>query len=126
MSQVSETSTHYLHTHNRTLKCANVFREILLSEKFALLCDLLQGNFHDVKLNGVFDLSMINSRMGSGYYEQFPEFFDQDIQLVFFVVIKIVLSATSTFRFHVSIQYLCKLSFAGSFCRLTTFYACPC
>ncbi|KAH7685324.1 Histone-lysine N-methyltransferase protein [Dioscorea alata] len=82
LSQVSETSIHCLHTHNRTLKCANVFREILLSEKFALLCDLLQGNFHDVKLNGVFDLSMINSRMGSGYYEQFPELFDQDIQLV--------------------------------------------
>ncbi|KAJ0972070.1 hypothetical protein J5N97_020029 [Dioscorea zingiberensis] len=80
--EVSETSAHCLHAHIQTVKCSNVFREILLSEKFALLCDLLQENFQGVKLSSIFDLSLINSQMENGCYERFPDLFDQDIQLV--------------------------------------------
>ncbi|XP_073003831.1 PHD finger protein EHD3-like [Typha latifolia] len=65
-----------------TLKCKNIFRDILCAEKFALLCHLLCRNFQDNQMNRYFDFSIINSKMENGDYGQSPQLFDQDIQQV--------------------------------------------
>nr|XP_010905320.1 PHD finger protein EHD3 isoform X2 [Elaeis guineensis] len=65
-----------------TIKCQNVFLDILRSEKFALLCDLLCVTLQDNKGKGFFDFSVINSKMKTWEYEKSPGLFDQDMQQV--------------------------------------------
>lgn len=61
------------------MKCQNVFLDILLSQKFALLCDLLCINFQDNVAKGMLDFTMINSKMKDGVYEQSSQLYGDDI-----------------------------------------------
>ncbi|KAG1328090.1 putative PHD finger protein EHD3 [Cocos nucifera] len=79
-SDVSKTGTSNVNAN--TVKCQNVFLDILRSEKFALLCDLLCVTLQDDKGKRFFDFSLINSKMKNGDYEKLPGSFDQDIQQV--------------------------------------------
>lgn len=62
--------------------CQRVFFNIIISEKFTSLCKLLFYNFQGVKADKVFHLSLINSRMKDGVYENSPMLFSKDIQQV--------------------------------------------
>ncbi|EHA8587006.1 putative PHD finger protein EHD3 [Cocos nucifera] len=79
-SDVSRTRTSDVNTN--TIKCQKVFLDILRSEKFALLCDLLCVTLQDNKGKGFFDFSLINSKMKNWEYEKSPGLFDQDMQQV--------------------------------------------
>ncbi|KAK9035234.1 hypothetical protein V6N11_077281 [Hibiscus sabdariffa] len=63
-----------------TEMCQNVFFEV--TEKFTSLCKLLFDNFQGIKLDSLFHLSLINSRMKYGAYEQSPMVFSSDIQQI--------------------------------------------
>jgi hypothetical protein len=65
-----------------TAMCNNALLEILVSEKFALLCDLLVKTFHVNKVHQVIDLVKIDTNMRNGNYAQQPELFNDDIQQV--------------------------------------------
>ncbi|KHG16100.1 Cysteine--tRNA ligase [Gossypium arboreum] len=54
-----------------------------LEEKFTSLCKLLLENFQGIKLDNLFHLSLINSRMKDGEYERSPMLFASDIQEAF-------------------------------------------
>ncbi|PRQ26652.1 putative histone acetyltransferase chromatin regulator PHD family [Rosa chinensis] len=68
--------------HTVTSTCQHAFFNILVSEKFALLCKLLLQNFQGIKADSIFDLKHINSRMKSGVYEDSPLLFSKDMQQV--------------------------------------------
>ncbi|XP_020096199.1 PHD finger protein EHD3-like isoform X1 [Ananas comosus] len=61
-------------------KCQSYLVDILCSENFALLCDLLWRTFEDNKTKGFFDFSIINAKMKNGDYGRAPGLIDQDIQ----------------------------------------------
>lgn len=63
-------------------KCQSYLVDILCSENFALLCDLLWRTFEDNKTKGFFDFSIINAKMKNGDYGRAPGLIDQDIQQV--------------------------------------------
>lgn len=63
-------------------KCHNALFEILVSEKFALLCDLLVATFHINKPDDVIGLQKIDAKMRSGDYAQNPALLDHDIKKV--------------------------------------------
>ncbi|KAK8576534.1 hypothetical protein V6N13_032455 [Hibiscus sabdariffa] len=63
-----------------TEMCQHVFCEV--TEKFTSLCKLLFDNFQGIKLDSLFHLSLINSRMKYGAYEQSPMLFSSDIQQI--------------------------------------------
>jgi hypothetical protein len=65
-----------------TAMCNNALLEILVSEKFALLCDLLVKTFHVNKVHQVINLVKIDTNMRNGNYAQQPELFNDDIQQV--------------------------------------------
>ncbi|XP_072964840.1 PHD finger protein EHD3-like [Typha angustifolia] len=69
-------------TNVNTTKCQKTFVEILRSEKFVFLCDLLFRTFEDNKTKRYFDFSLINSKMSNGDYELSPGSFDLDIQQI--------------------------------------------
>ncbi|CAA2969669.1 PHD finger EHD3 isoform X1 [Olea europaea subsp. europaea] len=60
----------------------SMFSDIIMSEKFAQLCNLLLENFQGLKAEKLLDLSLINSRMKEGAYESSPVLFYSDIQQV--------------------------------------------
>ncbi|KAJ8647339.1 hypothetical protein MRB53_000362 [Persea americana] len=62
--------------------CQSVFLDVIVSDKFSSLCNLLCRNFQGIKANGCFDFSCINSRMEKGQYEDSSELFALDIQKV--------------------------------------------
>ncbi|KAF8404041.1 hypothetical protein HHK36_008918 [Tetracentron sinense] len=68
--------------HHITKLCQRVFLNVIVSEKFTLLCKLLCENFKGIKVDRLFDFSVINSRMKEGFYEQSPTQFSTDIQQV--------------------------------------------
>lgn len=63
-------------------KCQDVFYNILCSEKFVSLCNLLSESFQGIKIDKLFDVSQINAKMKNGIYEQSPGLFNQDLQQV--------------------------------------------
>ncbi|KAF8712585.1 hypothetical protein HU200_028338 [Digitaria exilis] len=63
-------------------KCNTALFEILVSEKFALLCDLLVATFHVNKPDDVIGLQKIDAKMRSGDYAQNPALLDQDIKKI--------------------------------------------
>jgi len=63
-------------------KCQQVFFNILCSEKFVSLCNLLCESFQGIKVEKLFDISQINSKMKNGVYGQSPELLNQDLQQV--------------------------------------------
>ncbi|GLT77932.1 hypothetical protein SLA2020_494860 [Shorea laevis] len=65
-----------------TEMCQRVFFNIIISEKFTSLCKLLFDNFQGIKEDRIFHLSLINSRMKEGVYENSPMLFLTDIQQV--------------------------------------------
>nr|XP_009393460.1 PREDICTED: PHD finger protein EHD3-like isoform X1 [Musa acuminata subsp. malaccensis] len=74
---LSETDTDVINLNSQ-----EHFLDILRSEKFFLLCDLICHNFQDNKVKLFFDFSLINSKMKNGDYKQSPGLFSQDIQEV--------------------------------------------
>ncbi|KAK6246286.1 hypothetical protein QUC31_001057 [Theobroma cacao] len=65
-----------------TEMCQRVFFDVIISEKFTSLCKLLFDNFQGIKVDSLFHLSVINSRMKNGVYERSPMLFSSDIQQV--------------------------------------------
>lgn len=63
-------------------KCQEVFFNVLRSEKFISLCNLLCENFRGIKVDELFDISQINAKMKNGVYGKSPELFNQDLQQV--------------------------------------------
>lgn len=62
--------------------CQNFLIEILVSEKFALLCDLLLGKLPGIKADSILDFNVINSRMKSRAYGLSIGLLHQDLQRV--------------------------------------------
>ncbi|KAK3122499.1 hypothetical protein QOZ80_8AG0614450 [Eleusine coracana subsp. coracana] len=62
--------------------CNNALFDILISEKFALLCDCLAATFNIDKPDEVIGLANIDSRMINGDYAQNPKLFDHDIKQI--------------------------------------------
>ncbi|KAG6514871.1 hypothetical protein ZIOFF_025246 [Zingiber officinale] len=62
-----------------TRKCEKASFEILISAKFALLCDFLLGIFDENMTKSFLDFSLIDSKLKSGDYEQSAELFNQDV-----------------------------------------------
>ncbi|KAK7286934.1 hypothetical protein RJT34_22301 [Clitoria ternatea] len=65
--------------HGATERCQRVFCNILASEKFNSLCEVLLENFQGMKPESVLDFSVINSRMKEQAYEQSPTLFLSDV-----------------------------------------------
>ncbi|KAE8659005.1 AMP-dependent synthetase and ligase family protein [Hibiscus syriacus] len=65
-----------------TEMCQRVFFEVIISEKFTSLCKLLFDNFQGIKLDNLFHLSLMNTKMKDGAYEQSPMLFSSDIQRI--------------------------------------------
>uniref|UniRef100_A0A1D1XDT1 Methyl-CpG-binding domain-containing protein 9 n=1 Tax=Anthurium amnicola TaxID=1678845 RepID=A0A1D1XDT1_9ARAE len=63
-------------------KCQSALFEVLVSEKFALLCDLLLGNFPGIKVDSIIDLSLINSKMKNRAYGPSIGLLYKDLQQV--------------------------------------------
>jgi len=61
--------------------CHNALFDILVSEKFALLCDLLAATFH-VNKPDVIGLQRIDAKMRNGDYAQNPALLDHDIKQI--------------------------------------------
>ncbi|CAM0881311.1 unnamed protein product [Alopecurus aequalis] len=67
----------------RTAECQNVLVDILRSESFALLCNVLCKTVHqDQERTRYFDFGVIDSRMKNGEYGCAPEIFRDDLKLV--------------------------------------------
>ncbi|WVZ95579.1 hypothetical protein U9M48_041323 [Paspalum notatum var. saurae] len=66
---------------NRAM-CHSALFDILVSEKFALLCDLLAATFHVSKPDDVIGLEKIDAKMRNGDYTQNPELIHQDIKQI--------------------------------------------
>ncbi|KAG2580941.1 hypothetical protein PVAP13_6KG004900 [Panicum virgatum] len=62
--------------------CHNALFDILVSEKFALLCDLLAATFHVKKPDDVIGLQKIDAKMRNGDYAQNPALLDHDIKQI--------------------------------------------
>jgi len=62
--------------------CHNALFDILVSEKFALLCDLLAATFHVKKPDDVIGLQRIDAKMRNGDYMQNPALLDHDIKQI--------------------------------------------
>ena len=66
-----------------TAECKNVLVDVLRSETFALLCNVLRKAVHqDEERTRYFDFGVIESRMKNGEYCCAPEIFKDDLKLV--------------------------------------------
>ncbi|XP_027094712.1 PHD finger protein EHD3-like isoform X2 [Coffea arabica] len=65
-----------------TERCKRTFSDVIMSEKFALLCNMLLENFQGMKADKLFDISLMNSRIKEGAYEKSPVLFFLDIQQI--------------------------------------------
>ncbi|XP_039013072.1 PHD finger protein EHD3-like isoform X2 [Hibiscus syriacus] len=79
---ISNSSSKESKPQTTTEICQRVFFEIIISEKFKSLCKLLFDNFQGIKFDRFFHLSLMNSRMKGGAYEQSPMLFSSDIQQI--------------------------------------------
>ncbi|KAM0900939.1 hypothetical protein ACQ4PT_020322 [Festuca glaucescens] len=67
----------------RTTECKNVLVDVLRSENFALLCNVLRKTVHqDEERTRYFDFDVIDSRMKNGEYGCAPEMFKDDLKLL--------------------------------------------
>jgi hypothetical protein len=62
--------------------CHKALFDILISEKFAMLCDLLAATFHVNTPDDVIGLQIIDAKMRNGDYAQNPALLDHDIKKV--------------------------------------------
>lgn len=60
--------------------CQQTFLDVIMSEKFSILCNILIENFQEMRVDKLFDIACINSRMKEGTYEKSPRLFYSDIQ----------------------------------------------
>lgn len=60
--------------------CSDVFQKIISSEIFAVLCNLIHGNFAGPRMHEVFDFHLLALRMNAGTYGSSPECFALDLQ----------------------------------------------
>ncbi|KAM0843439.1 hypothetical protein ACQ4PT_057700 [Festuca glaucescens] len=66
-----------------TTECKNVLVDVLRSENFALLCNVLCKTVHqDEERSRYFDFGVIDSRMKNGEYGCAPEMFKDDLKLL--------------------------------------------
>ncbi|KAK9162478.1 hypothetical protein Syun_003380 [Stephania yunnanensis] len=65
-----------------TSQCQHVFHDLIVSEKFSLLCKLLGKNFQGIKVDSFTDFNVIDSRMREGAYGKSPMLFYVDVQAV--------------------------------------------
>uniref|UniRef100_A0ACD5Z7K8 Uncharacterized protein n=1 Tax=Avena sativa TaxID=4498 RepID=A0ACD5Z7K8_AVESA len=66
-----------------TAECKNVLVDVLRSENFALLCNVLRKTVHqDDQRTRYFNFGMIDSRMRNGEYGCAPEMFKDDLKLL--------------------------------------------
>ncbi|KAK3019450.1 hypothetical protein RJ639_004901 [Escallonia herrerae] len=72
-------------SYHRT-RTERAFFDILISEKFSELCDLLFEKFQGMKVDSIFNVSLMNSRMKDGAYESIPMLFESDIQQACLVI----------------------------------------
>lgn len=89
-----------------TEQCQRVFQNVLASENFKMLCELLCGNFRGVRVESIAEFSSINSRMREGTYGLFPALFHTDIQQV---VLKQCFHFVIYMVFVVFVMPLCNL-----------------
>uniref|UniRef100_A0A7N0TZD3 Uncharacterized protein n=1 Tax=Kalanchoe fedtschenkoi TaxID=63787 RepID=A0A7N0TZD3_KALFE len=59
--------------------CQRAFSDIMASGEFASLCKLVSENFDGVKVEKLFDCSLIDRRIKEGAYERMPMLFPSDI-----------------------------------------------
>ncbi|XP_078179326.1 PHD finger protein EHD3-like isoform X2 [Carex rostrata] len=64
---------------DNTSKCQNTLVEVLVSEKFVMLCDILFRNFRVKDYRRYIDLTKIHYRMKNNLYEKSPHLFLRDI-----------------------------------------------
>lgn len=69
--------------------CSDVFVKIISSEIFAVLCNLIRGNFAGPKVHEVFDFHLVDLRLNAGTYGNSPELFASDMQQLWGKVQKI-------------------------------------
>lgn len=62
--------------------CQQTFLDVIMSENFSILCNILLENFQEMRVDKCFDIAHINSRMKEGAYEKSPSLFYSDIQQV--------------------------------------------
>ncbi|KAG8051683.1 hypothetical protein GUJ93_ZPchr0001g32283 [Zizania palustris] len=76
-------SNRTMSSDGNTDKCRSVLVDVLRSENFALLCNVLGRTVHqDGGKTRYFDFGMIDSRMKSGAYGHAPILFKQDLKLL--------------------------------------------
>ncbi|CAL9158659.1 unnamed protein product [Musa hybrid cultivar] len=72
----------YYKEDTNTRKCEKAFLEILISEKFAILCDFLWDTFEENKAKTFLDFRLIDSKLKNGDYERSLELYNQDVQQI--------------------------------------------
>ncbi|URE00384.1 PHD-finger [Musa troglodytarum] len=77
-----ESKASYYKEDANTRKCEKAFLEILISEKFAILCDFLWDTFEENKAKTFLDFSLIDSKLKNGDYERSLELYNQDVQQI--------------------------------------------
>lgn len=92
-----------------TEMCQQVFYNIIVSEKFTLLCKLLLENFQGIKAESLFCMHTIDSKMKEGVYEHSPELFLMDIQQVL-MALQSHRQAVSLFKHWVLASLLTQLA----------------
>lgn len=60
--------------------CSDAFLKIISSEIFAVLCNLIHGNFAGPRMHEVFDFHLLDLRMNAGTYGNSPELFASDMR----------------------------------------------
>ncbi|KAK9096224.1 hypothetical protein Sjap_021721 [Stephania japonica] len=68
--------------NDMTSPCQHVFHDLIVSEKFSLLCKLMGKNFQGIKVDSFTDFNVIDSRMREGAYGKSPMLFYVDVQAV--------------------------------------------
>ncbi|XP_043717419.1 PHD finger protein EHD3 isoform X2 [Telopea speciosissima] len=75
--------------HRVTDLCQRALHNVMVSEKFDLLCKLLCESFEGIKVERFLDFSVMNSRIKDGAYEQSPVLFSTDLQQIWRKIQKI-------------------------------------
>ncbi|XP_066374563.1 PHD finger protein EHD3-like [Miscanthus floridulus] len=79
--------------------CHKAIFDILISEKFAMLCDLLAATFDVNKPDDLIGLQIIDAKMRNGDYAQNPALLDHDIKQVF-IAFELTVRSLSPRRRH--------------------------
>ncbi|KAG8045036.1 hypothetical protein GUJ93_ZPchr0008g11792 [Zizania palustris] len=81
--KVGMDSNRTMSSDGNTDKCRSVLVDVLRSDNFALLCNVLGRAVHqDGEKTRYFDFGMIDSRMKNGDYDREPILFKQDLKLL--------------------------------------------